>query len=51
MLGKHGTKTAILEADRILQGTTGHTTAKIHIAARVNIQQNKSQMSAEFARQ
>lgn len=29
MLTKAGVKTAILEADRILQGTTGHTTAKI----------------------
>lgn len=28
-LHKHGIKIAILEADRILQGTTGHTTAKI----------------------
>jgi len=29
MLSKHGIKAAIIEADRILQGTTGHTTAKI----------------------
>ena len=28
-LNKQGVKTAIIEADRILQGTTGHTTAKI----------------------
>ncbi|MGC7871985.1 FAD-dependent oxidoreductase [Desulfosporosinus sp. SYSU MS00001] len=28
-LSKAGVKTAIIEADRILQGTTGHTTAKI----------------------
>jgi len=29
MLGKAGVKVAVIEADRILQGTTGHTTAKI----------------------
>jgi len=28
MLGKAGVKVAVIEADRILQGTTGHTTAK-----------------------
>jgi len=29
LLNKEGIKAAIIEADRILQGTTGHTTAKI----------------------
>ena len=29
LLKKQGMKVAIIEADRILQGTTGHTTAKI----------------------
>jgi FAD dependent oxidoreductase. len=28
LLGKEGLKTVVVEADRILQGTTGHTTAK-----------------------
>lgn len=29
LLAKEGLKVAVIEADRILQGTTGHTTAKI----------------------
>jgi len=29
LLGQEGLSTAIIEADRILRGTTGHTTAKI----------------------
>ena len=49
-LNKAGVKTAIIEADRILQGTTGHTTAKI--TSQHSLIYNKlKQMSEEFARQ
>lgn len=51
MLCMQGVKTAILEADRILQGTTGHTTAKITSQHGLIYNKIKSQMSEEFARQ
>ncbi|NLI93319.1 MAG: FAD-dependent oxidoreductase [Peptococcaceae bacterium] len=51
MLHSQGLKTAILEADRILQGTTGHTTAKITSQHGLIYSKIKSQMSEEFAKQ
>ncbi|ATW23627.1 FAD-dependent oxidoreductase [Candidatus Formimonas warabiya] len=51
MLIKEGIKTCILEADHILQGTTGHTTAKITSQHGLIYSKIKSQISAEFAQQ
>lgn len=51
MLGREGLKIAIIEADHILQGTTGHTTAKITSQHGLIYNKIKSQMSAEFAMQ
>ena len=51
MLNKEGIKTAIIEADRILQGTTGHTTAKITSQHGLIYSKIKNQMSEEFAKQ
>lgn len=51
MLGKEGFRIAILEADHILQGTTGHTTAKITSQHGLIYSKIKSQMSEEFAKQ
>jgi glycine/D-amino acid oxidase-like deaminating enzyme/nitrite reductase/ring-hydroxylating ferredoxin subunit len=51
MLLKEGVKVAILEADRILQGTTGHTTAKITSQHGLIYNKIKSKMSMEFAKQ
>lgn len=51
MLCKHGLKVAILEADHILQGTTGHTTAKVTSQHGLIYNKIKSQMSEEFAKQ
>jgi len=51
MLNKEGFKVAIIEADRILQGTTGHTTAKITSQHGLIYNKIKSQMSEEFAKQ
>lgn len=51
MLGKEGLKIAIIEADRILQGTTGHTTAKITSQHGLIYNKIKSKMSEEFAKQ
>jgi glycine/D-amino acid oxidase-like deaminating enzyme/nitrite reductase/ring-hydroxylating ferredoxin subunit len=51
MLAKEGVKVAILEADRILQGTTGHTTAKITSQHGLIYNKIKSKMSMEFAKQ
>ncbi|KLU59949.1 cytochrome b6-f complex iron-sulfur subunit [Peptococcaceae bacterium CEB3] len=49
-LSKGRVKTAIIEADRILQGTTGHTTAKI--TSQHGLIYNKMQkISKEFAQQ
>lgn len=50
-LEKKGLKIAIVEADRILQGTTGHTTAKITSQHGIIYSKIKSQMSEEFAKQ
>ncbi|MGI6119880.1 MAG: FAD-dependent oxidoreductase [Desulfosporosinus sp.] len=51
LINKEGLKTAIIEADRILQGTTGHTTAKITSQHGLIYSKIKSQMSKEFAQQ
>lgn len=51
LLIKEGLKVAILEADRILQGTTGHTTAKITSQHGLIYNKIKNQMSEEFAKQ
>lgn len=51
MLAKEGVKVAILEADRILQGTTGHTTAKITSQHGLIYDKIKNKMSMEFAQQ
>lgn len=51
MLSNEGFKIAIIEADRILQGTTGHTTAKITSQHGLIYNKIKSQMSTEFAKQ
>jgi glycine/D-amino acid oxidase-like deaminating enzyme/nitrite reductase/ring-hydroxylating ferredoxin subunit len=51
MLAKEGVKVAILEADRILQGTTGHTTAKITSQHGLIYNKIKNKMSMEFAQQ
>ncbi|MDF2593515.1 MAG: dependent oxidoreductase [Clostridia bacterium] len=51
MLAKEGVKVAILEADRILQGTTGHTTAKITSQHGLIYNKIKNKMSMEFAKQ
>ncbi|RNC29017.1 MAG: Gamma-glutamylputrescine oxidoreductase [Candidatus Dichloromethanomonas elyunquensis] len=50
-LNQHGVKAAILEADRILQGTTGHTTAKITSQHGLIYSKIKEQMSQEMAQQ
>lgn len=49
-LNKEGVKTAIIEADRILQGTTGHTTAKI-TSQHGLIYSKVKKISEEFAKQ
>ncbi len=51
MLGKEGLRIAIIEADRILQGTTGHTTAKITSQHGLIYNKIKTQISKEFAKQ
>lgn len=50
-LQNHGFRIAILEADRILQGTTAHTTAKITSQHGLIYNKIKSQLSDEFAKQ
>jgi glycine/D-amino acid oxidase-like deaminating enzyme/nitrite reductase/ring-hydroxylating ferredoxin subunit len=50
-LNKEGVKTAIIEADRIIQGTTGHTTAKITSQHGLIYSKIKNQISEEFAKQ
>ena len=49
LLNKAGLTTAILEADRILQGTTGHTTAKVTSQHGLIYSKIKNQMSEELA--
>ncbi|MDF2590882.1 MAG: dependent oxidoreductase, partial [Clostridia bacterium] len=51
MLSKEGVKVAIIEADRILQGTTGHTTAKISSQHGLIYNKIKTKMSMEYAQQ
>jgi len=51
MLIKEGVKACILEADHILQGTTGHTTAKITSQHGLIYNKIKSKMSEELAKQ
>ena len=51
MLKKQGINAVILEADRILQGTTGHTTAKITSQHELIYSKLKKQMGEELAKQ
>lgn len=51
MLNQHGIKPAILEADYILKGTTGHTTAKITSQHGLIYHKIKNQISEELAKQ
>lgn len=51
MLKKQGVDAVILEADRILQGTTGHTTAKITSQHELIYSKIKKYMGEEFAKQ
>jgi glycine/D-amino acid oxidase-like deaminating enzyme/nitrite reductase/ring-hydroxylating ferredoxin subunit len=51
MLNKEGIKTAVIEADRILSGTTGYTTAKVTSQHGLIYSKIKNQMSEELARQ
>lgn len=51
LLSKHGIKAAILEADHILQGTTGHTTAKVTSQHDLIYSKIKSLMNEEYAKQ
>lgn len=51
LLNKNGIDSVILEADRILQGTTGHTTAKITSQHELIYSKIKNKISEELARQ
>lgn len=51
MLKKQGVNAVILEADHILQGTTGHTTAKITSQHELIYSKLKKQMGEELAKQ
>lgn len=51
LLKKEGLKVAVLEADRIAQGTTGHTTAKITSQHELIYSKIQSQMGKELAKQ
>ncbi|KPU43802.1 gamma-glutamylputrescine oxidoreductase [Oxobacter pfennigii] len=51
LLKKEGLKVAIIEAGRILQGTTGHTTAKITSQHGLIYHKIKKQLGKEMARQ
>lgn len=51
LLKKEGLKVAIIEANRILQGTTGHTTAKITSQHDLIYYKIKNNMGKEMARQ
>ncbi|WP_026478567.1 FAD-dependent oxidoreductase [Alkaliphilus transvaalensis] len=51
LLNKHGINVAILEADHILQGTTGHTTAKITSQHGLIYNKIKTSLGGEFAKQ
>lgn len=50
-LNKSGVKTAVLEANEILQGTTGHTTAKITSQHNLIYHKIRTQISEELAKQ
>lgn len=50
-LKKEGLRVAVIEADRILQGTTGHTTAKITSQHNIIYSKIKKQMGEELAKQ
>ncbi|OQB14695.1 MAG: Gamma-glutamylputrescine oxidoreductase [Firmicutes bacterium ADurb.Bin193] len=50
MLAREGVKLAVIEADRILRGTTGHTTAKITSQHDLIYSKIKSTVSEEFAK-
>ena len=51
LLKREGIKVAIIEADRILQGTTAHTTAKLTSQHSLIYDEIKNQFSLEIARQ
>jgi glycine/D-amino acid oxidase-like deaminating enzyme/nitrite reductase/ring-hydroxylating ferredoxin subunit len=51
LLKKEGLRVAVIEADRIIQGTTGHTTAKITSLHSLIYSRIKSYMGEEKARQ
>ena len=51
LLSQKGVSVAILESDRILQGTTGHTTAKITSQHGLVYNKIKTQISEELAKQ
>ncbi len=51
LLSQQGVKVAIIEADHILQGTTGHTTAKITSQHGLIYHQIKKQRGEELAKQ
>ncbi|MGE5453779.1 MAG: FAD-dependent oxidoreductase [Methylocystaceae bacterium] len=51
LLTKQGVKVAIIEADRILQGTTGHTTAKLTSQHDLIYASLQNQYGEELARQ
>jgi len=51
LLANEGLKVAIIEADRLLQGTTGHTTAKITSQHALIYDKLMTQMGQEKARQ
>ncbi|HYF81455.1 MAG TPA: FAD-dependent oxidoreductase [Clostridia bacterium] len=51
LLKKEGLRVAVIEADRIVQGTTGHTTAKITSLHSLIYSRIKSYMGEEKARQ
>jgi glycine/D-amino acid oxidase-like deaminating enzyme/nitrite reductase/ring-hydroxylating ferredoxin subunit len=51
LLKREGLKVAVIEADRIVQGTTGHTTAKITSQHGLIYSKIKKQMGMEVAKQ
>lgn len=51
LLSRQGIKTAVIEADRILNGTTGHTTAKITSQHSLIYARLKTQFNNDLARQ
>lgn len=51
LLKKEGLKVALIEADRILKGTTGHTTAKVTSQHSLIYNRIKTQMGEEKAKQ